>query len=129
MPDKYDEAIAYLTLYPNQIYDAWQSPHDHPGGALFQYVTPNGSWYSDEQRQRYLRSWTEVLPAYIQCGCITQIRAGRVAYTPELTADIRADDTLPDRPDRITLEHLPRMAEWQRKIDRAIRGDKRDQRP
>jgi hypothetical protein len=117
-----------LNAHPNQIYDAWQSPLDHPGGALFQHVTPNGSWYSDEQRQRYVCRWTQELPAYIHCGCITQVRAGRIAYTPELTADIRADNSLPDRPDRITLEHLPRMAEWQRKIDRAIRGVKEIQR-
>jgi hypothetical protein len=66
-------------------------------------------------------AWMECTPLFVLVGngCLTQIRAFDYvkAYTPELTAAIRADDCLPRYVQNITPAHLPVFAEWQRKID------------
>jgi len=98
--DKYDEAVEYLTKYPDSISHAWKSPTGCDAGCLFQFV--------------------ESRPGL--CGCLSQIRAGRWdAETPQLTAAIRADGRIPVEPEDITVNHLPVFAEWQRKIDRILK--------
>lgn len=73
----------------------------------------------------------------VECGCLTQIRGGpchRVAMKPELADEIRDDDRLPTSvcdlrlaisacksPDEIRAVLQP-FAEWQRRLDREIRG-------
>lgn len=107
--DKYDEAIEYLTAHPDEILLAWSDrPGDqHPHHCLFIYANASGEFSS----RGFL-------------GCLTQIRSGGPwrAETSELTAAIAADDRLPDHWDGITPNDLPVFAEWQRRLDREIRG-------
>lgn len=57
------------------------------------------------------------------CGCLTQIRTGRyVAATDVLTAGIVSDERIPDCEVDIDFDDLPVFAEWQRRLDREIRG-------
>lgn len=57
------------------------------------------------------------------CGCLTQIRSGRyVAATDVLTVGIVSDERIPDSEADIDFDDLPVFAEWQRRIDREIRG-------
>lgn len=120
-PDKYDRAIAYLTEHPEQIRDAWSGAYEHPGGSLFRFAGPSA--YLD------CPDWTKQI-----CGCLTQISKTAdwlpddpnkyVAWTPELTEAIAADERIPKRPEHIRVEHLPVFAEWQRKLDRELnRGE------
>jgi hypothetical protein len=114
MEDKYTSAIEYLKKNPNQIVEAWQNPEAHPAGCLFSSVSPSGR----------LHAFT--FDGDTRCGCLTQVRAGLFpAYTPELTRAIRADDSLPDDEDNITIDHLPLFAEWQRKIDAILERGQR----
>lgn len=102
-PDQYDRAIAILTKRvsagdKDPILMAWGNPWTNAAGCLFAFAG------------RY--------PLGPGCGCLTQVRARHaLAATPELTAAIRADRRLPRDPGKITLEHLPVFAEWQRKLD------------
>jgi hypothetical protein len=101
-PDKYDKAVAFLTANPYQIHTAWSSPEKEPGGCLFNYVGHYGDAGFDGSR----------------IGCLTQIRGGILsAPTEELTMDIRRDPRIPSIATDIKAEHLPVLAEWQRKID------------
>lgn len=116
--DKYDEAIAYL-LAQEDFHDAvktsWSNPLFIKAGCLFQYVTPSGELERD-------------CDGLICSGCLTIVRAGiRRACTPELTDRIRADNRLPDSPDKITKESLPVFAEWQRELDRTIRQNHKEE--
>jgi hypothetical protein len=91
--DKYDEAIAYLTQHPEEIYDAWNERYLH----LFDRCG--------------LRS---------TCGCLTQVKyEHKQAQTPALTAAIRADDRIPEA-EKITVDDLPVFAEWQRRLDKEL---------
>lgn len=103
--DKYDEAIAYLIEHPDEVLAAWGALRT-PASCLFQYCTPTGA-KSDH------------------FGCLTQVKAlpAHPAFTPELTAAIRADNRLPRNGWGIkpTLEGLTPFAEWQREMDRTIR--------
>lgn len=108
--DKYDAAIAYLTAYPSEIARAWAMVSTHPAGCLFAFCGRTGSADDkDEEGRRF-------------CGCLTQVRNGDHAYTPALTAAIRADARIPGNDQQITIESLPVFAEWQRRLDREIRG-------
>lgn len=52
-------------------------------------------------------------------GCITQVKdLMRPAATPELTAEIRADNRLPDKRGPVSREYLPLFAEYQRRFDK-----------
>jgi len=99
--DKYDVAVDYLTQHPEEISEAWGWPDTHPAGCLFSYC---GDWEDDD------------------VGCLTMVRAGLSAATEELTLAIRADARLPDDETKITVEHLPVFAEWQRRLDKELRG-------
>ena len=96
MPDKYDEAITYLTDRPDEILTAWTyggAEQVNPYGCLLRY-TGSGS-----------------------CGCLTQVRAGANGPSPQIEMAIRSDNRIPMDPGDITPEHLPVFAEWQRKLD------------
>ena len=81
-------------------------------------------------------SWVETTPLFAFCGggCLTMIRgSGSTSYTPELTEEIRADKEIPEssgelmtawdkRNRRQRRALLNRFAEWQRRLDREIRG-------
>lgn len=110
MNDKYDEAIAYLTEHPDAIHTAWFSPRLHRAGCLFQFCTPDGA--------KGRRSDT------LMCGCLTQVhgRGCNVAWTDELTEAIEQDNRLPACIDDVQVDDLPVFAEWQRRLDREIRG-------
>lgn len=124
--DKYDEAIDWLVEHADdtqceegRIIAAWGAPGEEPGGCLFEYATPTNA---DGFRH---------LP-HGDCGCLTLIRRLHgpqyVAWTPQLTAEIRADDRLPRDIDDIAdlrgdelRAALQPFAEWQRRLDREIR--------
>lgn len=94
--DKYDKAMAYLFKHPEKIPLWWSH-----GRTLFQLV-PNS-------------------------GCLTMIRNQRL-IRPEtpLEKEIAADTRLPDSPTKITTDHLPIFAEWQRRIDRELGREDED---
>jgi len=101
-PDKYDEAIAYLTEHPDEIADAWGEGitdrdlvDPEPGSCLFNIVNLGG------------------------CGsCLTQLRLGGSKHVRHpMVEAIRADHRIPTMPGDVTVDHLGYFAEWQRKID------------
>lgn len=112
--DKYDEAVEYLTANPHKIRGAWGNPLSVLGGKLFQFAAPG---------PMRLSSRGEI------CGCLTQIRNderyvavrrdGRVARL--LTAEIRADRSIPSDETKIEPRHLKRFAYWQRRLDKELR--------
>lgn len=103
-PDKYDEAIAYLTEHPDEIHAAWAD-----------------GWVKgevDEDEPRRKDSCLFDLAGPKGCGCLTQVKLGKYeAMTTGLTTAIRADHRIPLRPQDITVDHLEHFADWQRKID------------
>lgn len=106
--DKYDEAIEYLTEHPGGIQAAWSCPSGYRGGCLFVYCTKDAS---NRNERRAV------------CGCLTQVRNGmHGAETPELTAEIRADKSVPASRWNITVESLQHFARWQRKLDALYPG-------
>lgn len=102
MWDAYDYAVDYLTRHPDKIGDAWRHPSTHRAGVLFGYVTKSRK--SDSSLS----------------GCLTLVRLGMRACTPELTRAIRSDDRLPQIGERTTVADLPVFAEWQRRLDRDL---------
>jgi len=122
--DKYDKAIEWLVAnmdeasldhYSSLVEKAWDGEQDE-AWCLFQNATPTGG-------RPQCRSG---------CGCLTQIRRPEnplEAWTPELTAEIRADERIPFdvlgmkqlRGDELR-EALQVFAIWQRRLDREIRG-------
>lgn len=126
--DKYDEAIDWLVANPlcgehetefvTAVERAWNLPRlSEMGGCLFIMATPSGE--------------CEEAPSGMSCGCLTQIRRGdwAHAWTSELTEAIRADERIPAIPDDLfdlrgdeLRTALQPFAEWQRRLDREIRG-------
>lgn len=110
MPDKYDRAVEYLTENPSEIWFSWSAPFISENGCLFQFATPDGRSRHGEKLY----------------GCLTTVRAsetdhyGGLAYTPELTKAIRADERIPVCGSKIKVEDLPVFAEWQRRIDKEL---------
>jgi hypothetical protein len=111
--DKYDEAIAYLCQHPEEMEFAHQFPGDSPiAGCLFMnaghhpylYIkldglgTRGGRWLSDPIG---IREHPD------RCR----------AETEEVTQMILDDDQLPSSFDECGLQHLPRLAYWQRRFD------------
>lgn len=128
--DKYDQAIAYLTDFPNEIEQAWAQPADHPAGCLFQQASRINLSTGNFEKQHPVEAGEHV----ICIGCLTQIRRDAkdilpvinyvnipyCAITPDLTKEIALDTRIPDSPDRVGLEHLPVFAEWQRRLDKEL---------
>lgn len=104
--DKYDLAIEFLTSQPDRIRSAWGNPSTQFGGCLFAFLDPGGTGNEFNQTGDSI------------CGCVTAVRCGRVAYTEELTQEIRNDQRVPTG--EIKVEDLPIFAYYQRKMD-AIR--------
>lgn len=112
--DKYDEAIEYLVARPEETGNAWI--RGALGVGLFGFCTPDG----------------RIHPG---CGCLTMVKSGpEVAFTSSLTDAIRADNRIheeisdltkallsTDSPDARRAILQP-YAEWQRRMDREIRG-------
>lgn len=112
--ESYDDAVAYLTAHPEEIYEAWNEATDEVrGGCLFAYATKK-----DEDFH------------CTNIGCLTMIRHDRDArelgseFGPEITQAIRDDERIPDEGDDITVEHLPVFAEWQRRLDDLVEQPK-----
>lgn len=104
MPDKYDDAIDYLTANPAEITGAWLSPETRRAGCLFQFATGDGLY-------KYGTNF----------GCLTQIRSeDAVASTMAMTLAIRDDKRLPACCEDVTVAHLSLFAEWQRRLDREL---------
>ena len=113
--DKYDVQIEKLLDYSAETLEsAWLG-----GQGIFQFASPTGA----PRKTKVGR-----------CGCLTMIRgcATSVAWTPQLTEEIRADTRLPcnmthfkqdwvrwTRAER--RKHLQVFAEWQRRLDKEIR--------
>lgn len=126
--DKYDEAIEWLVANPvvkghdgdgglwTEIYQAWGNCYDHKAGCLFVYADPG--------------IHESVSRPHGVCGCLTMIRNPanpHVAWTPELTAEIRADARIQPIESIVALRGdalraaLQPFAEWQRRLDKEIR--------
>lgn len=113
--DKYDEAVEYLTANPHEIGIAWGNPSSALGGELFRFASPGLAPPMSSRGE--------------PCGCLTQIRGderyvalrrgGRVDRL--LTAEIRADRSIPSDRTKIEPRHLKRFAYWQRRLDKELR--------
>lgn len=133
-PDKYDKGIAFLTKFPEHIFDAWGEPADWEGrgGELFGFVGPDWTSNSNRYDVRGEVSGT--------CGCLQQIRLAykqeeaqtmfdlndknmTLSYWPRQWAKIAMDRRIPADSSDISVEHLPVFAEWQRKIDELRKAD------
>ena len=108
--DRYDEAIEYLVERPEEVGDAWHLPDDEEGGLLFQCCSSSS-------------------------GCLTQVHGGSLrGPKPELTLEIIDDDRLHKSIGHLSAALLSTdsldarrailqpYAEWQRRMDREIRG-------
>jgi hypothetical protein len=103
--DAYQQAVEYLTENPDKIAEAWMNPRGSMGGALFLYANISGKFDGT------------------YCGCLTMIRqegSNRIAATGRLTDAIKGDSRLPWVPNKITPDHLPIFAGWQRRIDQEL---------
>lgn len=117
--DKYDKAIEYLTANPREIFNAWGCPNTHVAGCLFMPAGPTTGFLKDDV-------WPMRKDGLL-CGCLTTIRQNgghfpRLAWTDELTQEILQDTRIPDDCTLITVSDLPVFAEWQRRLDKEIRG-------
>lgn len=96
------------------IFNSWFGSalfDERPRSPLFAFITPSG-----------LPESPDGVRSHVQCGCLTQIKAGVApAWTTELAVRIRNDARLPSSPNDVTPEHLEVFAEWQEKIDAEIR--------
>jgi hypothetical protein len=107
MMDRYDRAIAWLRDGREHLLeDAWGTDGESPGWALFAYASDSPDTPRDTEGNF--------------CGCLTQVRQGEPAATPELTDAIRADKRLPMRAHELRMEHIDVFAEWQRRLDAEI---------
>ena len=111
--DKYDEAIAYFTKYPEEIGEAWAVGHKHH--CLFQMTCGHVCRMDDDEDE------DECYPA--QCGCLTMVRENNgywKAPTDELTDEISRDQRIPRKREDIRVSDLPVFAEWQRRLDKEL---------
>jgi hypothetical protein len=127
-PDKYDKAIAHLTKiyeeegprrFRSQVQIAWNRCDDAADSrCLFAFCTPSGG--------------SHIRPDGLFCGCITQVKDDfisgepeedfHVAWTNELTEQIRSDDRIPRGPFWVKHpDQLQVFAEYQRLMDSTIR--------
>lgn len=99
MSDKYDEATAYLTKHPQEIYNIWNRPEASPHGCLF---VQRGT-------------------ASMEC-CPSQIKnhaSPPSGITKDIYEGIRADEVIPYEGEDIVVDRLHRFAYWQRRMDDA----------
>ncbi len=108
--DMYDRAVNFLKANPHLIADVWDDPKSHFTGILFQAVTPSGCG--------------EENPEGLFCGDLCEIHSFLAhGWTEPLEEAIGNDHRLPkifssnNGIPKITPDHLPVFAEWQRKID------------
>lgn len=122
MRQKYIDAIKSLreeaadsdALYPDEwalevLAQAWNYPYQTTGGELF-------------------------VQTRHECGCLTQIKADpEMAHvgldkglTPELLAELLADQRIPDDVGKLRLDQLEAFAEWQDRLD-DLYGEDRSQ--
>lgn len=114
MKDKYDEAIEYLATHPNEIYETWNWPPAKKAGCLFLPVAPDSG-------EQLFPNRPGASSHDAPCGCLTMVHNGRyVAWTDDLTEQIRKDNRIPDDAGDITVKDLEVFAEWQRKIDKEL---------
>ena len=106
----YDKQIKDLTADPDLIDSDWGY-----AVGLFRFASPCGETNTPDGQA---------------IGCLTQIREGidddtgleYVAWTPELTEEIRADKRIPLCETDITVKDLPVFKEWQERLDKEIRN-------
>ena len=107
--DIYDIAIARLNKHPEELDESWKFPGDHPvTGCLFWNAGRNLLSFQmiDVENKLWLSD-----PISIKSD-------GRfVAENPRITDEIRRDNELPDSIDECRLQHLERLAYWQRLFD------------
>lgn len=122
MKDKYDNTIDWLCSIDDPYERAAETRLQWGRGtSLFQFATPDG-----RMKKRADGYW---------CGCLTMTCGNPncdPAWTEELTREIAADDLLPKHQTELRgiaftggirfRQVLERMAEWQRRLDREIRG-------
>ena len=108
--DKYARAVEYFQslngTFGEEVHDAWARPSHHQHGCLFQFASKTGD-----------ASFGNSI------GCLTMIAApggSYVAETDTLTKAIKADTRLPGHYTEIRPEHIPVLAEWQRRLDREL---------
>lgn len=102
--DRYQQDVEFLTENPHEIQGAWIGALHNRGGSVFSYANLSRAFDGTA------------------CGCLTMIRLYdyRTAETDLLTQAIRHDARLPETPDKITVDHLPIFAGWQRRIDQEL---------
>lgn len=107
--DRYDEAIEFLTRYPDELEEAARNPGENPiAGCLFANAGQNLYSYLKQPNGRWL-------------GDPVAIHGDPEHYTAEddgLTQVIIADDRLPRTSALLELSHLPVLAEYQRRFDK-----------
>lgn len=119
--DRYDEAIAHFCKYPEEIEFAYQFPGDHPHGCLFLNAAKEPYLYrkvDNEDSGHWLRD-------------PISIRGSKkyVAGEEWVTEAIREDAQLPSSIQECGLQHLPRLAYWQRAIDQMFDRKIKDYKP
>lgn len=113
--DRYDLAMAHLNKHPEELEDSILFADSYPGGPLFFNAARNPYSYLKVEK-----GWL---------GNPVQIREYPdhfVAETDWLTSAILKDDRLPKSAADCRLEHLPVIAQWQRKIDTVLKRTIRD---
>ena len=104
--DKYSRAIERLRKTPHKIYDAWTNPLLNKNGCLFSFATQDGTNRTS-----------------LSAGCLTMIRRNHnmnVPNHPDLTEDIRADETIPESIYDTQVSDLKHFARWQRILDKEL---------
>ncbi len=96
------------------IIGTWGDFEGGEGGALFRFCTPSGSSVAADGH-------------YYNCGCLTQVKKGDVAYDEELTLAIQADPRVPAYPEDIDPCDVGWAIEWQEKMDKLWPGRNPDE--
>ena len=98
--DVYDDEVERLTKHPKEIFKSWAEM-----GPLFGFVSPSRQITTDSNG--------------CGVGCLTMVHSGpEVAFDPSLTDEIRRDNRLPKSGGKTTPDHLPVLAEWNRRLDK-----------
>lgn len=106
--DRYSTAIRHFNAYPEEIEEAWKYPGDHEHGCLF----------VNADKEPYLCK--KVGDHWIGDPISIRAKDRYVAELAWMTKEIKGDQQLPDSIQDCHLQHLPRLAYWQRRIDHAF---------